>query len=136
LKLAFAKDYPLLFCIFLFVNAFLLVAFTEEVCKYFGFAMVTHPDFMSDEELQTAAENSVSDESDTGHQANDDSGYTAKYYPWSQPELHPTTPNLEKRGNIGSSITIAMVSVALGFACCENLIYIFVYNGNSISTGE
>ncbi len=28
----------------------------------------------------------------------------------------------------GAAITVAMVSVALGFACCENLIYIFFYN--------
>ena len=28
----------------------------------------------------------------------------------------------------GSAITVAMVSVALGFACCENLMYVFVYS--------
>jgi len=33
--------------------------------------------------------------------------------------------------SIGAGITVAMVSVALGFACCENLLYIFIYNGTS-----
>jgi len=33
----------------------------------------------------------------------------------------------------GSAITVAMVSVSLGFACCENLIYIFVYSPPGIA---
>lgn len=28
----------------------------------------------------------------------------------------------------GTAITVAMVSVALGFACCENLMYVFIYS--------
>merc|ERR1712161_130689 len=32
----------------------------------------------------------------------------------------------------GSAITVAMVSVALGFACCENLMYVFVYSTTSL----
>lgn len=28
----------------------------------------------------------------------------------------------------GSAVTVAMVSTALGFACCENLVYIFIYS--------
>ena len=43
---------------------------------------------------------------------------------------------LRSCNSIGAAITIAMVSVALGYACCENLIYIFIYSGSSISSGE
>lgn len=31
----------------------------------------------------------------------------------------------------GASITLAMVSVAMGFTCCENLVYVFLYSSSS-----
>ena len=47
-----------------------------------------------------------------------------------------TTGTREERSlnSIGSGVTVAMVSVALGFACCENLMYVFVYNGYNVGT--
>jgi len=47
-------------------------------------------------------------------------------------ELHPAPPRSSR--SIGAGITVAMVSVALGFACCENLIYIFLYHGDSLGS--
>ena len=38
-----------------------------------------------------------------------------------------------KMQSIGSGITVAMVAVALGFATCENLIYIFVYSAKTLN---
>jgi len=38
--------------------------------------------------------------------------------------------------SVGAAITVAMVAVAVGFACCENLVYIFLYNGSSAANGE
>lgn len=35
----------------------------------------------------------------------------------------------------GNGITIAMVTVAMGFACCENLIYIFIYTQGTPEAG-
>lgn len=37
-------------------------------------------------------------------------------------------PPAKSARSTGAGITVAMVSVALGFACCENLMYIFVYS--------
>jgi hypothetical protein len=34
----------------------------------------------------------------------------------------------------GAAITVIMVAVALGFACCENLLYVFVFNDNTLET--
>jgi len=31
----------------------------------------------------------------------------------------------------GAAITLAMVSVAMGFTCCENLVYVFIYSSSS-----
>jgi RsiW-degrading membrane proteinase PrsW (M82 family) len=36
----------------------------------------------------------------------------------------------------GAAITITLVAVALGFGCCENIVYIFVYNENSVNVGK
>lgn len=47
-------------------------------------------------------------------------------------ELHPAPPRSSR--SVGAGITIAMVSVALGFACCENLIYIFLYHGDNLQS--
>ena len=49
-------------------------------------------------------------------------------------ELHPAPPRSSR--SIGTGITVAMVSVALGFACCENLIYIFLYHGDNLESGK
>jgi hypothetical protein len=38
--------------------------------------------------------------------------------------------------SIGAAITVAMVATAVGFACCENLVYIFLYNGSSATNGK
>jgi hypothetical protein len=46
--------------------------------------------------------------------------------------LYPCPP--KTLNSTGAAITVAMVSVALGFACCENLIYIFLYSRGPLDT--
>ena len=46
--------------------------------------------------------------------------------------LSSTTNNSKTMKSTGAGVTVAMVSVALGFACCENLMYIFVYSPPSL----
>lgn len=36
----------------------------------------------------------------------------------------------------GDITTVAMVAVAIGFMCCENLMYIFIYSENNLTVGE
>lgn len=87
----FQREHLPLFCFFTFLNAFVVAAFVEETCKYFGFWMVETPDL----------NNST---------------------------LFGRVPKESK----GVGITIAMVATALGFACCENLLYVFVYSPPSL----
>ena len=60
--------------------------------------------------------------------------------PSSNPPSAPittTTPIVTERklNSMGSAITIGMITVAMGFACCENLVYIFIYTGGSGNAG-
>jgi len=39
-------------------------------------------------------------------------------------------------GSIRAGVTVAMVAVALGFACCENIMHIFIFNNRSSLRSE
>jgi RsiW-degrading membrane proteinase PrsW (M82 family) len=105
----FGQDHPFIITIYLFINAFFLAATIEELSKYFGFRMVEHPDFLSRRDLQEAAECYTENDEEEDQEEH------------SFPEQDRS---LQSRG---AAITVAMVAVSLGFGCCENLVYIFVY---------
>lgn len=227
----FAHSNPGVVIIYLFLNAFAMAALVEELCKYFGYKMVEHPDFLTEEDLSEAAaahiamagsrdesEAEESADADASEEASDNGAVVtaaagageADYAPpvvvpgrvvnsavappgavvvagqdvtananggrgrpktsasvlntilkpfsgWGADEVdkrqeisgsstNAAAPNTAETGgisdgflptkrslnSIGAGVTVAMVSVALGFACCENLIYIFVYNGSSV----
>jgi len=175
----FAREYPVITVIYLFINAYLMAALVEELCKYFGFRMVEHPDFLTDEQLEEgteavaaaerrgAREEALEEEEVEDDDVAPDEGCAA--YEAMQGELAVNvneaaeaaasaadaavsaavdavgarSPRAESNLKLapaprktlngkGAAITVAMVAVALGFACCENLIYIFIYNGSSM----
>jgi hypothetical protein len=172
-KKAFNRKYPFIYGIFLFLSAYFVAAMVEEMCKYFGFKMVEHPDFLSEREIQKAAAHGIPQRNEEEDRFELGGGLeyihashsgASEYESFDSNEhannsnRHPLRPNTlvaadqscaihtpittpvelvdaPRRSihSIASSITIAMVSVALGFACCENLIYIFLYNGQSLS---
>jgi PrsW family intramembrane metalloprotease len=108
---AYGYDHPIVYTIYLFVGAFFLAAMIEEICKYFGFRMIEHPDFFSSRDLADAAE--VESENNTN-------GVRSSFPAQDR--------SFESRG---AAITVAMVATALGFACCENLVYIFIYGSSN-----
>jgi len=165
-KRAFSKQYPWISVIFLFISAYCIAAMVEEMCKYFGFKMIDHPDFMSEHELQKAASHGIPqwDEDEDRFEMGGGmecgsglEGINSEEYESYDTDDAPPQQSLQSAAkdqppsslactsvqlsdapprtneSIASSITVAMVSVALGFACCENLIYIFVYNDSSLS---
>lgn len=97
-----------------FLNAFVVAGLVEEMTKYLCFWMVEHPDLDGGESISSAAasEGQMLKEMET--------------VPSDEPsELEaPYRRTLPSRG---AAITIAMVSTALGFACAENILYVFVY---------
>lgn len=98
-------NYPALYIFIQFLNAFCVAALVEEMVKYFGYRMVVTPDHLPRGRYSPAFRIS-------------DSQY-AEGVDESPPKSAKST---------GAGVTVAMVSVALGFACCENLVYIFVYS--------
>lgn len=123
----FGMDHPVLYTLYILLATFFVAGFIEELCKYFGFRMVEHPDFFTRDELEEATailHRRHEDDEDAEDEESAD-------------PVRPDTPrmNFSKQCQSvqarGAAITLAMVSVAIGFACCENLIYIFFYAGHS-----
>lgn len=110
----YGNDHPMIYTVYLFVASFFLAALVEELCKYFGYRMVDHPDFHSKSEVEDAMECHEDDREELRAPsfADQDSSHQSK----------------------AAAITVCMVTVAVGFACCENLIYIFIYGGSNAST--
>ena len=52
---AFSQQHPNISVIFLFFSAYCVAALVEEACKYFGYCIVEHPDFVSERDLTKAA---------------------------------------------------------------------------------
>ncbi|KAL3805698.1 hypothetical protein HJC23_005942 [Cyclotella cryptica] len=107
----FAMKYQGIFIAYVFVNSFVVAAVVEEMVKYFGYWMVVVPDLLPDSRSA--------------------SGSIATSYNSNGNEDEVSRPMKSARST-GAGITVAMVSVALGFACCENLMYIFVYSPPSL----
>ncbi len=115
-----------------FVNAFFVAGLTEEICKYLCFWMVEHPDLeiqnrvmlpTSSAQGENSRQSEISDHEDSEttrllsrEQSNPSNA--------EQPSIFAPTASL---ASLGEAITVAMVALALGFACAENLLYIFVY---------
>lgn len=130
----FGRDHPIVYSIYLFINAYLLAALVEEICKYFGFRMIETPDLLSRQELEDAAR--------AGAGVGDDGEESAHYKRHDGQEEVRSEQQTNRRLSFpmhresleaqGAAITVAMVCVALGFSLCEDLIYIFLYNGSSV----
>jgi hypothetical protein len=50
----FFKAHPIAKIVYVLVSSYLVCGFIDELCKYFGFLMVDHPDFSSEKELAKA----------------------------------------------------------------------------------
>jgi RsiW-degrading membrane proteinase PrsW (M82 family) len=98
-----------------FLNSFVVAALVEELAKYLCFLMVEHPDF-PDESSETASDDA--EEALLPEQSQGVSRESRKVSFVSR----------------GAAITIAMVTTALGFACAENLLYVFVYAPPGVAT--
>jgi hypothetical protein len=224
--IAFGYAHPFFYTIYVALNAFIVAALVEEICKYLGYRMVTHPDWSSrndleqvqrdlkmqeqlterhrrqhrsvrnndedeDEESEDDEEEDDDDNPDDDEESrstprrrskNDkDASRRKKKIVYSnknrrrrradrndddsdQQPRAPQLPPAVERGTVfawkhahnnaissteddsmdfalqdrtytsrGAAITVAMIAVAVGFSCCENLVYVFLYAGAGAS---
>ena len=115
----FGRDHPIFYTFYLLIASFFLAAFVEEMCKYFGYRMVEHPDFLSRREMEDAMHvvHGEFEEEDPDQ---------------SRQERHDFSKQRMSYQSHGAAVTVAMMAVAMGFTCCENLVYVFVYSGSSL----
>ena len=107
----FAMKYQGVFIFYVFINSFIVAAVVEEMVKYFGYWMVVVPDLLSDNRNMSTS--------------------ISASYNSNEGEDDVVTRSKTLR-SAAAGIRVAMVSVALGFACAENLMYIFVYTPPSL----
>ncbi len=122
LMIAFIRNHRVVVLFFVFIYAFVVAALVEEMSKYFGFWMVDHPDFVTDdnlEEQESCEDENVSDDN-----------------------LHVVEENSKQRtfsdrslSQIGTATTIGLVTAATGFACIENVMYVFGYSPAGLESG-
>lgn len=124
---AFGNDHPVVYSIYILFNAFCLAAFVEELCKYFGYRMVEHPDFMSQRDLEEATRVRLGEYEDYDQGVDDEEPNRGR--PRRRREDY--SKQRQSLQAQGAAITLAMVAVAMGFTCCENLVYIFVYSDST-----
>jgi RsiW-degrading membrane proteinase PrsW (M82 family) len=108
----YGNDHPVIYTLYLFMVTFFLAAGVEEICKYFGFRMIEHPDQLSRAEIEDAAECTENEERHESFFTDQDRPHHSR----------------------AASVTVSMVTVAAGFACAENLVYVFLYGGSAVST--
>ena len=118
-----------------FVNAFFVAGMTEEICKYLCFWMVEHPDLEIQNRVILPSSSEQSDANEHLRNSEREDSETTGLLSRGRPTSLPAS-DLEQQAifapvaplvSVGEAITVAMVTVALGFACAENLLYIFVY---------
>eukprot|EP00980_Cylindrotheca_fusiformis_P004252 scaffold918_cov126-Cylindrotheca_fusiformis.AAC.31 len=125
-----------------FLSAFFVAAMVEELFKYLSFWMVEHPDLENDvsltpvraespmdvEQIPNEETGLLSDPAQRQTYDDDQSLETITLITvMAKSKPHPTS--LESRG---AAITVAMIAVAVGFSCAENLLYIFVYTESNL----
>ena len=133
------------------VNSFLVAGMTEEICKYLCFWMVEHPDLELRNKVMLLPSSYVRRETKvtSGSKSGDEAATTTEDTETTgllsrtdqqtssssdreqqqQPIFAPTASLV----SVAEATTVAMVTVALGFACAENLLYIFVYTAPVLS---
>jgi hypothetical protein len=109
----FGRDHPVAYSFYLFIDAFLLAATIEEICKYFAYRMMEHPDFMTKGDLEDAARAGViGEDGETLPSAVESGGQRRVAFPH----------HAQSHESQGAAITVAMICVALGFSMCEDLV--------------
>jgi len=148
------------------INAFLFSALTEELCKYYTFRCIEHPDLIFltglDREAQAVSakdgggekyaysSHNVSDfnrQSPAHGRVSEHRGGSKSFEDGDSPqegvihrvdtteEFFEDDTDVRTHRERAAAVTTAMISVAVGYACAENFIYVFIF-GDSSAEGQ
>jgi hypothetical protein len=140
-------------------NAYIVAAVTEELCKYYTFRCVEHPDLLfltgltSDAQDERALEGGVVKYPFSSHQVqrtNQRNPYDDEASQYSRgshrskasksarldpdeldDEMFEEEQDIRTYRQKAAAVTTAMISVAVGLACAENFLYVFLLGGTS-----
>jgi len=153
-----SQHYRLLWILVEIFNAYIVATVTEELCKYYTFRCVEHPDlifltglvsttqderaleggvvkypFSSHQVQRTNARNPYDDDasvySKSSHRSRA-SGKNANLDP-EEDEFEEDEQDVRTFQQKAAAVTTAMICVAVGLACAENFLYVFLLGGTS-----
>ena len=137
-------------------NAYFVAALVEELCKYYGFRFIEHPDLLFLTGLDRSAQQTQTQGgkdaykydsqivSDFSRSLDDDSDENKRRRKRDQNKLSlrkkdgedDEEPELRTLQQQAAAITTGMISVAVGLTCAENFLYVFFIGGSSGDLGS
>ena len=161
------EHYYMLWVLYALVDAFFIAAVTEELCKYYTFRAVDHPDLLfltglthevefdrafgggfadyafgshqvsnlnrtgSFGSVRSYRSNTSSASKTTGLMPSGSGGGAGHHVGISSVDDEPDVRTLRQRA---AAVTTGMISVAVGLACAENFMYVFLLGGTGGSS--
>jgi hypothetical protein len=158
-----SQHYRLLWIVVEIFNAYIVATVTEELCKYYTFRCVEHPDlifltglvsttqderameggvvkypFSSHQVQRTNSMNPYDDDashySRSSHRSKG-SGKNANLDP-EEDESFEDDQDVRTHRQKAAAVTTAMISVAVGLACAENFLYVFLLGGTGAGSDD
>ncbi len=171
------ENYKWIWVISELFNAYVVAAITEELCKYYTFRGVEHPDlifltglarssqderavaggivkypFSSHQVEQTNKRSDYDDEDDDDRSVSSRASHRSISRSRSKTRMGAAAVNLtffeneedfmEEEHDIrthrqkAAAVTTGMISVAVGLACAENFLYVFLLGGSEANSGD
>lgn len=144
-----ASNYKVIWVLGELFNAYIVAAVTEELCKYYTFRCVEHPDliFLTGLDRKShdehAADGGLTSYPFSGHKVSDlnrnKSFDTQRSHEEKLKRMLPSTNTTEEfyedENDVrtyrqkAAAVTTGMISVAVGLACAENMMYVFLLGG-------
>ena len=152
--------YRILWIVAELVNAFIIAAVVEELCKYYTFRCVEHPDLIfltglarpsederklqggtvkypfSPDQVESTNKKegpTLYDDSTKSHRNNatpkKGNGMATALRDAEEEEFYEDEHDVRTQSQKAAAITTGMISVAVGLACAENFIYVFMFGG-------
>lgn len=160
-----ANHYSVLWYLGELINAFIIAAITEELCKYYTFRCVEHPDLVfltglnrkeqasdavaggvisypyGSHQVQQLNRNNSFDSVSSNHSARSTRSTKSATQVWidgtaTDEEFFEDENDVRTHRQKAAALTTGMISVAVGLACAENFLYVFFLGGTGSGEGN